>query len=70
MRNQGKACATSPGAVNQSTPVALAVSSIASGPDGQPATAVTVTYQTMPLIPIPLLITRQLTVSRSAEFKE
>ena len=70
VRTQGKACASSPAAVNQSTPVALTVSSIPSGPDGQPATAVTVTYQTMPLIPIPLLITRQLTVSRSAEFKE
>ena len=70
VRNQGKACASSPAAVNQSTPVGLTVSSISSGPDGQPATAVTITYQTIPLIPIPLLITRQLTVSRSVELKD
>lgn len=69
VRSAVATCAASPAAVNQATPVALTMSSVSSGPDGQPATTVTVTYQTVPLIPIPLLLARQLSVTRSVEYK-
>lgn len=70
VRSGVSTCAASATAVNQSAPVALTASSAASGPDGQPMTTVAVTYQTVPLIPIPLLLTRQLTVTRAVELKE
>ncbi len=69
VRNSVTTCATSPGAVNQTTPVAVTASSASLGPDGQPSTTLTVTYQTVPLIPIPMLLTRQLTVTRSVQYK-
>lgn len=69
VRSAVTSCAASSSAVNQTTPVALTTASVASGPDGQPATTVTVTYQTVPLIPIPLLLAHQLTVTRSVQYK-
>ena len=69
VRNAVSACAASPAAMNQALPVALTVSTVSAGPDGQTATTVTVTYQTIPLIPIPLLLTRQVSVTRSVQFK-
>lgn len=70
IRNRGAACANSRSAVDQTMPVALTTSSVASGPDGQPSTTVTLTYQTIPMIPIPFLLTRQLTITRSVQYKE
>jgi hypothetical protein len=63
-------CASSATAVSQAAPVALTTSSVSAGPDGQPATTVWVTYQTISMIPIPGLLTGQLTVTRSAQFKQ
>jgi Flp pilus assembly protein TadG len=39
------------------------------GPDGSPATTVSVTYQSVPLIPIPGLLTGQLTVTRTVQMR-
>jgi Flp pilus assembly protein TadG len=46
-------------------PVILSVS-IISGPDGSPAAEVSVTYQTVRLIPIPGLLAGQVTLTRTA----
>lgn len=62
-------CMASPTAVSRMSPVALSMTGIASGPDGQPATTVSVTYQSGVLIPIPLLVPSQLTVTRTVEYK-
>lgn len=49
-------------------PVQVSAASVASGPDGAPASQVTVTYQTVPLIPIPGLM-GQMTITRTAEMR-
>src|SRR5258708_25580288 len=41
----------------------------ANGPDGAPATNASVTYQTLPMIPIPALLPGRLTLTRHAETK-
>jgi Flp pilus assembly protein TadG len=70
VRNAVGICASSGAAVNRNTPVALSALSLPYGPDGQPVAAVTVTYQTVPLIPIPLMLSSQLAVTRSVQYKE
>lgn len=70
VRNAVGVCASSGAAVNRNTPVALSVLSLPYGPDGQPAAWVAVTYQTIPLIPIPLMLSSQLTVTRTVQYKE
>lgn len=64
------ACAASPQAVNRTSPVALTAASVAAGPDGHPSSTVTVTYQTIPLVPIPVVLPSPLTVTRSVQYKE
>jgi hypothetical protein len=39
------------------------------GPDGTAASSASVTYQTIPMIPIPGLLTGRLTLTRTAEMK-
>jgi Flp pilus assembly protein TadG len=39
------------------------------GPDGEPASAVTVSYRTPPLIPIPGLVPGRLTVTRTVQMR-
>lgn len=70
VRNAVGICASSGAAVNRNDPVGLSVFSLAQGPDGQPAAGVTVTYQTIPLIPIPLMLSSQVTVTRTVQYKE
>lgn len=63
------ACLPAAASVNQAKPVAL-VATTTAGPDGKPATTVTLTYQTIPLIPIPLLLPGQINITRSVQFKQ
>jgi Flp pilus assembly protein TadG len=51
-----------------SLPVQLTIASIASGPDGNSTTQVTLSYQTVPLIAIPGL-PGQLTITRTAQMR-
>ncbi len=60
------ACATQASAVTATQPVAVTVSSNG-GPDGA-ASTVSVTYQTVPLFPIPGLM-GQITITRSAKMR-
>lgn len=53
--------------VNQSQPVQVGACSIA-GPDGAPASQVSVTYQTLPLFPLPGLM-GQMTITRTAQMR-
>ncbi len=69
VRSSVTSCGSTPSAVSQTAPVALTAASISAGPDGQPATTVSVTYQTVVLIPIPGLLPRQFTVTRVVEYK-
>lgn len=62
-------CQSSAAAVTPSKPVALSVAAPA-GPDAKPAITVSVTYQTMQMIPIPGVLTGLVTVTRIAEFKQ
>ncbi|MGD1072429.1 MAG: TadE family protein [Bryobacteraceae bacterium] len=57
--------------VTSSAPLAVSASSItgASSPDGNPATAVTVTYLTPQLIPIPVLLPGTLTITRVVKMR-
>ena len=48
-------------------PLQVTALKLTSGVDGNPATRVTVTYQTIPLIPVPLLFSGALTLVRIAE---
>jgi len=52
----------------QSLPFIVTVTPVA-GPDGTPATSASVTYQTIPMIPIPGLVQGTLTLTRTAEMK-
>jgi Flp pilus assembly protein TadG len=52
----------------QSLPFIVTVTSVA-GPDGSPASSASVTYQTIPMIPIPGLLQGTLTLTRTAEMK-
>jgi hypothetical protein len=52
----------------QSLPFIVAVTPVA-GPDGTAASSASVTYQTIPMIPIPGLLTGRLTLTRTAEMK-
>lgn len=45
-------------------PLKVAASGV-TGPDGKPASVVAVTYQTLPLIPIPGLLTGRMTMTRN-----
>ena len=52
----------------QSLPFIVKVTEVA-GPDGTPASSASVTYQTIPMIPIPGILTGRLTLTRTAEMK-
>ena len=52
-----------------SSPLTVTALSVASGPDLKPASQVTVTYTTMSLIPIPGLLTRQITITRIVQMR-
>jgi hypothetical protein len=52
----------------QSLPFIVTVTPVA-GPDGAAASIASVTYQTMPMIPIPGLLQGTLTLTRTAEMK-
>lgn len=52
----------------QSLPFVVTVTPVA-GPDGTAASSASVTYQTIPMIPIPGLLTGRLTLTRTAEMK-
>lgn len=52
----------------RSLPFVVTVTQVA-GPDGTPASSASVTYQTIPMIPIPGLLTGRLTLTRTAEMK-
>jgi hypothetical protein len=39
------------------------------GPDGKPASSASVTYQSIPMIPIPGLLDSRLTLTRTVEMK-
>ena len=52
----------------QSLPFVVAVTPV-TGPDGTPASSASVTYQTMPMIPIPGILQGQLTLTRTVEMK-
>ena len=52
----------------QSLPFIVTVTPVA-GPDGTAASSASVTYQTIPMIPIPGLLTGRLTLTRTAEMK-
>lgn len=49
------------------TPFQVAFVQLTSGADGNPAVQVTVTYQTIPLIPVPLVFSGALTFVRTVE---
>lgn len=61
-------CATSASAVNDTQPVAVVASSV-TGPDGNPATQVAVTYRTIPMIPIPGVMMGRMTLTRVATMR-
>ncbi len=61
-------CASSASAVSSTQPVAVVASSV-TGLDGNPASQVAVTYQTVPMIPIPGLLTGQMTLTRVATMR-
>lgn len=48
-------------------PLQVAFLQLASGVDGNPAAQVTVTYQTIPLVPVPLLFSGPFTIVRAVE---
>jgi Flp pilus assembly protein TadG len=50
-------------------PLVVTAASVPSGPDGQPATRVTVNYTTVPLVPIPGLIPSSMTLRRTVEVR-
>ena len=52
----------------QSLPLLLTVTPV-TGPDGTAASRASVTYQTMPMVPIPGILQGQLTLTRSVEMK-
>ena len=52
----------------QSAPFTVAVTQV-NGPDGTAATNASVTYQTIPMIPIPGMLSGTLTLTRTAEMK-
>jgi hypothetical protein len=52
----------------QTLPFIVNVAAVA-GPDGTPATSASVTYQTIPMIPIPGILPGRLTFTRTAEMK-
>lgn len=60
-------CPTSPGAITDAFPVAVNAERIV-GVDGELASQVTVTYRTVPLIPLPWM-TGRLTITRTVEIR-
>lgn len=52
----------------QSLPFVVTLTPVA-GPDGTAASSASVTYQTIPMIPIPGVLTGRLTLTRTAEMK-
>jgi Flp pilus assembly protein TadG len=52
-----------------SLPVIVSYSSVATGADGNPASQVTVQYQTLKLIPIPGLLNNQFTIQRTVQMR-
>jgi hypothetical protein len=52
----------------QSLPFVVTLTS-ATGPDGTPASSASVTYQSIPMIPIPGLLESRLTLTRTVEMK-
>jgi len=63
----GGLCATSAPAVTSTNPAGVTVCQVA-GPDGAASAQVSVTYQTIPMIPIPG-VTGQLTLTRTAQMR-
>jgi Flp pilus assembly protein TadG len=51
------------------SPITVTATSVALGPDNQPATMVTAVYTTPTLIPIPGILPGSLTITRSVEMK-
>ena len=62
------ACASSAAGISPTGPLAVTATAIASGPDNAPAAQVSVTYQTVPLFPIPGLM-GQMTITRTAQMR-
>lgn len=60
-------CATSASSVSQTQPVAVTAAQVV-GADGTQASQVTVTYQTIPMIPIPGVM-GQMTLTRTAQMR-
>jgi Flp pilus assembly protein TadG len=60
------ACPSSAGLVNGAQPISVTACPV-SGPDGASAASITVTYLSIPLIPIPGVVRGQLTITRTAE---
>jgi len=60
------ACPSTPGFVNAAHPIAVTACPV-NGPDGTSAASITVTYLSIPLIPIPGVVMGQLTITRTAQ---
>ena len=52
-----------------SAPLVVTTSLVPSGADGNPAASVTVSYQTVPLIPIPLLLNKQFWIVQTLQMR-
>jgi Flp pilus assembly protein TadG len=61
-------CAVTPAGVSSSLPVAVTAGPV-TGADGAPAAEVSVTYQSVPLIPIPGIVPKQITLTRVAQMR-
>ena len=59
-------CPSTTGSVSATQPLAVTACSVA-GPDGGPAIRVIVTYQTVPVIPIPGVLTGLMTITRTVD---
>lgn len=59
-------CPSAPGFVNAAHPIAVTACPV-TGPDGASAALITVTYLSLPMIPIPGVVAGQLTIIRTAE---
>ncbi len=58
---------SSSNAACSAAPLQVTAQKLSAGPDGNPAAQVTVTYQTIPLVPVPLLFSGSLTLVRTVE---
>ena len=62
-------CQTSAGSVSSTQPLAVVATLVNPGADGTLASSVTVTYQAMQMIPIPGLMSNNLTLVRTAQMR-